>query len=276
MLEIPGEEAPTDPGLEARMRQVAEDARHHQRARSRARILAGLAVCTLAVAGGAGWWRMQQEAEALVYELDDVYMAPRDGMIAAVEKPATGPGVASVPGKGVQSVKRPPKSVPGIAVPEGGDPYRTVAEGGTRVGPASVKYIEGTPNDDIKVGLGAGGATVSPLGGVDIKIDRLGSGVLQTDEEILKMAKAVTGAYAPQIETCVQQKLKVDESFGGGWRVNFTIGTEGTVKGLKIAALNAPDAELESCMQRAIGSWKFERIAHEFKVAKNYRFSPSL
>lgn len=276
MLEIPGEEAPTDPGLEARMRQVAEDARHAKRARTRARIFAGLAACTLAVAAGAGWWRMQQEAEALVYELDDVYMAPRDGMIAAVEKPATGPGVASIPSKVGIPTKRTPRGTPGTGDPPTGDPLHTVAEGGSRVGPASVKYVEGTPNDDIKVGLGAGGATVSPLGGVDIKIDRLGTGVLQTDEEILKMAKTVTGAYAPQVETCVQQKLKVDESFGGGWRVNFTIGTEGTVKGLKISALNAPDAELEACMQRAISSWRFERIAHEFKVAKNYRFSPSL
>ncbi len=275
MLEIPGEEAPTDPGLEARMRQVAEDARHHQSARTRARILGAVAACTLAVAGGAGWWRMQQEADALVYELDDVYMAPRGGMIAAVEKPAAGPGVALNPGKVVSSVKRPPKAGPDLAVPAGGDSYRTVAEGGSRVGPGSVKFIEGRPGEDIKVGLGAGTSTASPLGDVNIKVDRVGSGVLQSDDEIKAMAKAVTGAYYPQIETCVQQKLKVNAAFAGGWRASFTIDTDGTTKKVKVAALEVGDGELESCMLRAISSWKFERIAHDFAVAKSYHFSGS-
>lgn len=257
------------------MRLVAEAAQHHKRARTRGRILAGLAVCTLAVAGGAGWWRMQQQAESLVYELDDVYMAPRDGMIAAVEKPATGPGIASVPGKVVSPAKRTPRTQPDIGSPSSGDPLHTVAEGGSRVVPGSVKFVEGAPNDDIKVGLGAGGTTVSPLGGVDIKIDRLGSGVLQTEEEIKAMAKSVSSAYYPQIETCVQQKLKVKASFAGGWRASFTIDTGGATKKVKITALETPDSELESCMLRAISSWKFERIAHDFAVAKSYRFSGS-
>ena len=77
----------------------------------------------------------------------------------------------------------------------------------------------------------------------------------------------------PQVESCVQRRLKADPTFQGGWKVKFTIETDGTVSGFGSTALENPDPELESCMQRTITAWRFQRIARPFKVGKTYRFA---
>jgi hypothetical protein len=112
----------------------------------------------------------------------------------------------------------------------------------------------------------------SRLGGVEIGVSRVGADVLRDDEEIFAMAKSTISAYYPQIETCVQQRLKTDESFGGTWRVEFTILTSGEPASVKVTGLDSPDAELEGCMGRAISSWRFARIGHDFHVRKSYPF----
>ena len=277
LLEIPGEEAPTDPGLQARMRQKAEAMQQAKRGQSRNMLLALAGVCVAAALGGAGWWQMHKDAEALVYELDDAYMAPKDGMIAAAVAPpppvAAAAAVATAPTRNAKSgSKSPTRNETDFFAGEGGENVASAKESGTVS--TSLKYVPSRPMEDIKVGLGAGTPILSPLGGVDIAIKRKSSAVLETDDEITVMAKRVTGAYQPQIDTCAQQQLKENPAFAGAWRVTFTIGTEGTIFALKIKGLDESKEAFEACIKRNVSSWRFERIAKEFPVAKTYRFAP--
>lgn len=269
MLEIPGEEAPTDPGLEAKKRQEAEAALAHKRATTRNRVIGALVLLVACGAGGYGWMRHKAAQEELVYELGDVYMAPA----AKVAVAAADPVAPKVDDKGTKagsgSAKRPDVfATPDLVLktaPEGGDPSPT----------GTVKFVPGSSGQqDLAVtGSGSGGPQAISIGGADITAKRLNTTVLETDEEILAMAKEVTAAYQPQIQTCVEQKLKLDEGFKGTWKVAYTIQTDGTVSNISTTAKDKADAELESCMQRAIARWKYQRIAHEFKVKKSYNFS---
>ena len=269
MLEIPGEEAATDPGLEQRVRLAAEAEVARGRVRSRNRGLAAAAVVLLALAGGAGWWRWQAQQEELVYELEDVYMVPRDGMIAQKEVAPSAPPPAA------ETVKRPGKKAGGVQLPSGGgENLSTAPVSGSGDGTA-VKFVPaGSGATGVAaVGIDSASAGGSRLGEVQIAVDRVNTTVLQDDEAIKTMAKEVSSAYYPQIESCVQRRLKADPTFSGGWKVKFTIETDGTVSGFGSTALNAPDAELESCMKRTISAWRFQRIARPFKVGKTYRFA---
>lgn len=268
MLEIPGEEAATDPGLEQRQRQAAEQQAAKQRSTSRARGLGAAAVVLLALAGAGGWYQWQAQQEELVYELEDVYMAPRDGMIAHKEVAPSAPAPTTGIGK------RPGKRSPGSVVPAGGgEGIATAGSSGTG-GPSAVKLSAPTGAGGVAaVGIDNVGPGGSRLGDVEIAVSRVNTTVLQTDEEIKAMAKEVSSAYYPQVESCVQRRLKADPTFQGGWKVKFTIETDGTVSGFGSTALENADPELESCMQRTITAWRFQRIARPFKVGKTYRFA---
>ncbi len=269
MLEVPGEEAATDPGLEQRRRQAAESAVVAKRAGTRTRGVAAAVFLVVLVGAGAGWsaWRTQQEE--LVYELEDVYMAPRDGMIAHKEVAPSTPPPVETTRTPAQRKQRLPNLPTG-----GGEHVATAAEGGSG-GPVGVKFIPAGSGGSGDIALGITSAKVggSALGEVEIAVTRVNTTVLQTEDEIKAMAKEVSSAYYPQVEACVQRRLKADPEFKGGWKVRFTIETDGTVSGFKSTALDTPDDELEGCIERTISAWRFQRIAHPFKVGKTYRFA---
>jgi hypothetical protein len=271
MLEVPGEEAATDPGLEQRQRQEEAAALASQRAQTRGRYIAGAAALFLALASAGGWsaWRAQQEE--LVFELEDVYMVPRDGMIAHQERPPSAEAGAPVVESGKTSGKRArPPSLP----TGGGENIATAPITGSKASGA-VKFMPPGSGGGGDIAVGVSGATVggSSLGEAEIAVTRVNTTVLQTDDEIKAMAKEVSSAYYPQVEACVQRRLKVDPTFQGGWKVRFTIESDGTVSSFNSKALDASDAELEGCIQRTVLAWRFQRIAHPFKVSKTYRFA---
>jgi hypothetical protein len=255
--------------LEQRERQAAQVAAAKQQARGRARILAAVGVVALALAGFGGWRAYQAQQEELVYELEDVYMVPRDGMIAHREVERIEPGAPEAESR--PTVKRPRNPT----LPTGGgEQVATAPVSGSGEG-GSVKFVAAgsSGTGDVAIGISGASGGRSALGDVEIAVHRVDSTVLQTDEEIKAMAKEVSSAYYPQVESCVQRRLKADPTFQGGWKVKFTIETDGTVSGFSSTALDQPDSELESCMQRTISAWRFQRIAHSFKVGKTYRFA---
>lgn len=271
MLEIPGEEAPTDPGLEQK-KKIAEVNLALERKKKRRSLLRNLALLALLLAAGAaGLWRMQAAEDELVYELDDVYMAPRDGMIVYRDQPVE-PAAA-----GTQPTGKKPTGKRDLLPPKLGEipttPSGTNAPSGSDGSPTVSFKPAGSGGQDIAVGSSLGGPGSSALGEVDIKLKRTNTFVLENDDEILAMAKDVTSTYAPQIEGCVAARLKADPGFSGAWKVSFTIQTDGTVGKLSAKALETADPDVEACITRKIGSWGFQKISHEFKVAKTYRFS---
>ncbi len=268
MLEIPGEEAPTDPGLEQKQKLAAVHIAQERRRRARSRVVGALAAAALAALGAVGYWQVQLAEEELVYELDDVYMAPRDGLIASQERPVSAPGAV-----------QPPTKKPGLRRDPGLPSVGNIPSlpSGARTADApdatTVTYTPGGPRTDATVATTTGGAGTSTLGSVDIKVNRSNTIVLEDDEEIRAMAKEVSGAYAPQIETCVAARLKADSSFKGSWKVTFKIMPDGTVGKISTKALEAQDDAVDACIRRQVGGWRFQKISHEFTVAKTWRFS---
>jgi outer membrane biosynthesis protein TonB len=275
MLEIPGEEAPTDPGLEMRQKQEAAAARARRRRQLVGRVVAAMGLMAFAGAGGGVWWYLQLQAKELVYDMDEVYIPSRGSMVAAPPKEVA-PAVSAAGGSGgggrsTSTASRVARTV-GVESGEALAASASVSGSGATTGPSGAVTFVPPATADVAVSLSEAKGT-SRLGGVEIGVSRVGTDIIKDEAEIFAMAKETISAYYPQVETCVQQRLKVDESFSGRWRVEFTILTSGEPEGVRVSGLDTPDAELEACMSRAVRSWRFARIAHDFKVKKTYPFS---
>ena len=267
MLEIPGEEAPTDPGLEMRKKQEGIAASQARTRRTLGRILGFLLTGVFLVVGGVSYWYVQRQLDELVYDLDEVYIPPRDRLLAAAPKAQPEPEALAKAPSGSARAPRLPSEPVELALTAAA---KVAASSST---PATVKYVPPSKNGDAAVGLSAGPETSVGLGGADIAVFRVGDDVITDDEAIFRMAKGAIGAYGPQMETCAAQRMKQDESFAGAWKLQLTIQKAGTVSKVKITPTGKSDSELEGCMQRAAASWQFAKIAHDFTFSKTYRFS---
>ncbi len=267
MLEIPGEEAPTDPGLQARLRLQADDAVRAKK-KKRLNLLAGLLVLLLfAVVSGVGF-RVQAARDAeLVYELDDYYVIPDADLKSAPVVAAVVPSVTPD-----APVRRPRNTVPagGEAPPTTGPP--AVVEGAVASAPTAYVPIS-RPKEDLTLAPIASAADGVKTTSLDFSVGRVSSAaILQNDDEIKAMARKIIDAYSPQLTTCYQSRLKQVETLKGAWKVAFTITKEGAASKVRVSPVSAPDAELEACMTRNIQSWKFQKIYDEFPLSKTYRF----
>ncbi len=271
MLEIPGEEAPTDPGLEMRKKHEAEAAKVAKVQKRRRGLLTGVLLVSLVAAAGLGYREMQRQEEELVYDIDEPYVPAASGG-AAKAQPQAPEVVAS---KGGSRTVRPRGTNP----EEAALPAAAVEGGGNTPAKPVVRYVPsggaggGGAGGDMAVGVDGGGQGGVAIGKVDIGVSRVATDVLKDEEAIFSMAKEVISAYSPQVETCVQQRLRVDESFKGDFKVSFTIQPAGTVKKVKVEPLAHSDAEVEACIGRVVGAWTFGKIAKDFPVKKTFRYA---
>lgn len=251
MLEIPGEEAPTDPGAHVRAQQAAlrqVEARSQRHRRGAGYLVGALVMVGLVAAGG---WRLQKEREALTYNLDDYYVMPLEDIVVAAEAVPEEP--AAVPAPDVvatrsrtNSASKAPLAV--ATAPEGaaGSGMRSGAAGGDALPP------------DLAAAMAQGGSTT--LGGANIAVTRPDV-VLSDPAEIKAMIGRVLSGSRPQLNACYQQRLKQVEGLRGTWDVQFTVGTSGAATDIAARGRDRQDGELESCMARAVAGWRFSRVA---------------
>jgi len=264
MLEIPGEEAPTDPGLQLRLKKEQEDELALAKKKKKSRLLGVLALVVLLGLAGAGVAVWQNQQEALTYEMDDYYATPLSELEAAAPVPVPSPG--AVGATAVNGSRPPPKKA-------GGD-VPTIGVG------APVGDLSARPRPPPELGADqlapAVGSALGDGGGVrgdQIKVTFASSDrVLSDDGEIFAMAKAVINASSPQLQGCYNQRLKQVEGLKGAWEVSFTVAKEGSAKNVRVTGVNGSDADLEGCMSRAVSSWKFQKIVKDQPVKKTYRF----
>lgn len=264
MLEIPGEEAPTDPGLQARLRKEAEEKVAARRRTTKNRIIGAVVTLVLlaAVGGGAAWWKAQEAART--YTMDDYFVLPLEE-ISGPPPESTAPSAPTPGSNGKQPERKQPKAVPQPGEPTpSADPMLNRHDGSSNI-PGDLVPVSGTPATQSGVGIGTG----------SVAVERLGNDVVLTDPgEIFEMAKRVLNAMSPQLQTCYNQRLKQVADLKGAWRVGFVIAKDGGVKNVSVTPVNGNDAELESCMTRTVGNWKFQKIVKDQPVEKTYRFGP--
>lgn len=259
MLEVPGEDAPTDPGALLRAKQELEARERAQLAakKKQQRMMLGAAggAVALLLVGLLAW----RSYEARTYTVGEYFQFPMEEIAAAppVEEPTPTPEAGAGPKAG--GPKTPKAGTTGAS---------STSSGGVKaVGAGAVASTEAPPPVPSTVSLPG---TIT-LGGSTIDVSRPDL-VLSDQDQITEMARMVMSRSAPQLQACYQQRLKQVPDLAGVWDVSFVIQTSGTTSDVKVAGTGRKDPELESCMARAVGGWKFTRIAKALPVSRPYRF----
>jgi hypothetical protein len=275
MLEIPGEEAPTDPGAQLRAKHDAERRVAEVRARKLRRVRNVLAVFVFALASTAAYTYNEKRKADLVYELEDYDFVSDAALRRAPVQPKDEPGAAAAASSQAGTAQRrlrPRSSQAGaedgaatagtsVAADAGAGETLSGSKPSSASGDSTVKMVETTRAD--------GGIGTSA---VALKVTRPNASTCATDDEIKDMAREVINAYAPQLEACYNQALKVDESLSGRWKVMLTIAEDGTATKVKVAAVSTTNADLEACFVRNVEKWRFRKVYRAFPLAKTFSF----
>ncbi len=249
LIEIPGEEAVTDPGVSVEATDSVSEAKG-----SGGTIL-GAAVAGLVVLSAvAGWWATQGGEDPSVPQVqadvrpvsfsaheDAAYEEPAE---EEVEEPATAPPVVT---QRVTSRGQPPPV--------------DMAPADASVLPTNKAAGLGSASDGVFGYIGAAPRSRAPA-----------SIVLDDSLKIEEMIGRVLNRGAKQLEQCYNKALKLDPSVEGAWYVDFTIVKEGKPVAVSVEPLEAPHAEIEACIYRAVERWRFQRISEPVDVARRYRF----
>jgi hypothetical protein len=265
---IPGEEAATDPGVEAQQAE-AEASRVEERKQTGGRMVV-LVVLLLGAIGTGGWlyWQQLQEeekiAEILMDDGDDVeffFMDAEQIDSLTAEEQAAAAAQAAADAKANKPVAvRAPKEDAG-SFGSGDDRFADdgtaeASTGGSGDGPTLTT-----------TSMGPAGLSTGPSVGISRK-----DIVLSDPAEIQKMAGTAIKRYSGQIKSCYETELKSNESLRGSWTLTFTINPDGTTSSAAVKAKNASDPGLEACMKRQVANWSFQKISKPQPVGKTYRF----
>ena len=277
LLEIPGEEAPTDPGLVARNKLAAEAAIKAKSARSKNLVVASVALLFLGAIGGAGFWQVQQEKASRTYEMpDELYMPTLEEAVAPVA--AVAPDAPKAKEKRKQS---------GIA--NSGTVANGNATADTLPDLTTADRATAPPTSGLSGSRRASGATAAADASVAMStatnvslsndatpaLSASSAGPLTDETEIFNMIKNIMSRYNLQIKNCYNNRLKQNPELAGAWKLAFTIQKDGTTRSTRAEAVNDKDSALEACMVKTVAAWKFAALAQEQPVTKTIRFGAS-
>ncbi len=281
VIEIPGDETPTDPGIGKRVEEQVETER--KRGWGVYLGVGGLAALVLLSSGAVLWWKVQQQHEAdriaqLEAEADgDFYLAPAEAHELPIasndESSSTSPGSGSRT-QGHDSARQ----VTTIAATGGGGS----AGGSNRfdfIGSSGADEPELADLHERKLDVSPGNTDLGTVGlsvpKIDIQRGGVGSVALSDPDEIRRSVGSALKSYSKQMTACYERRLKNTAELAGTWDAAFTILENGRTAGILVAARERGDAELERCMQNAIAGWKFQTMVGSQRIEKPYSFGPS-
>jgi hypothetical protein len=260
MIAIPGEETPTDPGERARVLQELEE--QAAKSRHRGAFMAAAAAMGLLLGGGGAYWYQNREVPAPVVAgniEDEIYIVPLSAHRDLVLK-SDGGNTANAP----QMTQR--RTVRKQAAPS----ERELASAET---PATGGSVEELTLEPIEGSLGGFDATLGALG-PNVKRADIEGIVLSDPAQINTMVKRVMSKGQGQLKHCYESRLKADADLKGAWNVQFQIDPTGHATAVTVVAVDTPDSELETCIERNIVGWDFLKINEPLVVQKVYRFGP--
>lgn len=253
--EIPGEEAPTDPGEDRRELQETADLKA---VGSSHRILPLLLITPvlLAIIGFAGWTLFAPEPQpvAQVLDFDVGTYAMSDIPFEAYVEPEPEPEPEPKP-------KARPRPRPA------GSPAASAPDTETELVVADAEPVPVSPRSQVQ----AGGAF-----GIDVGVSRRAQkGVrLVDDSAIVEMIKGVLTAELPRLKSCYEQRLKVKEDLAGRWMLTLVVGREGEPKDIAVVGRSVSDDQLEACVVGKVTEWSFQPIRADQPVQKTLTFKP--
>ena len=236
---IPGEEAPTNPGAQARAN--AELEAEASRKRSSTPLIIGVLVVLLVVGGVVATQSGPDEVHPSTYEIEinsdlSSHVNPDDPDEPEEEpevQPAAQEIVRAQPPTGGQVAAATPAPVDrGSVAPSGGinsfDP----------------------------------GVAISPLAGVTSGASQ----ILTSKADIDAMIKRSVGTYMSRLERCYNSRLNELPDLKGTWVLSFTVTRQGKTARVNVNGRGTSDSTLERCLTQTVSRFSFQTIAEESPV----------
>lgn len=262
--EIPGEEAPTDPGEEKKAAELKVHAAQVQRARRAPLVLAGFLLLGVVGATGFALFTALVPRDMPVLNLDDseydmgefatlvAYEAPKTTTVDGNPKSDTGSPKA--PKSDGTKVEAPFAGVGSKLLGEDGAIPTTATDPGTAKAPgesgprkvASTGPLEPQGLGSNEPTASSGTGTPSLDVGVEIRRREQQGVKLMDDNQIVDMIKYVLTAELPKLRSCYESRLKQNDALAGRWTLEFTVTEAGKVSGAVATGQDMQDAELES------------------------------
>lgn len=280
--EIPGEEAPTDPGEERRKAQEKQD-RAGIRRRTIVRISLSVALFFATILAVLSFI-LRPEPVLPVIDFDKAMVEQPTTLVAWAGPEEAAPAeAAKTPRNGM---KRPAKAEnlptgPKVGPEEDVDlsaylaQNNTLGAGGPR-GPRAGS-TEALP-EDVDAALSGGSVSLKTgpvaIGGVQVQVNKTWSAGqrITNDAEIFAHVKTIMDVEAPKLTQCYQQALKMNEALEGKWRIDFVVDRDSGVKGVGVTGLDMQDAGFETCVAEKISRWQFNPLRADQPVRKTLTF----
>ncbi|HNH49038.1 MAG TPA: AgmX/PglI C-terminal domain-containing protein [Myxococcota bacterium] len=295
LLEVPGDDAPTDPGLELQKQQAQEEEIKVQK-HKRGNWLIGASaafVFLLAISGGAWWYNAAQEAmyyDPQVYfqvPLEEINIADflaEEKAEAEAKAKAEAQAKADAEARAGAGARNPASNggrSPVVGTPNVGGSDTTLAMGGDPNAPQNGTRpigIRGSNSVALPGEVKGPEAAVATGGGLTVakSSPSASSDVLSDPAEIQAMVQRALKTYRRQLINCYVQRQKTVTDLQGTWTISFTILPDGNVKDARAKEAKNRDPEVDQCMARNIAAWRFEPIAKNFPVNASYNLSPGL
>jgi len=96
--------------------------------------------------------------------------------------------------------------------------------------------------------------------------------VLEDADSIRAMVSTRMSSQLPGLESCYLQRLETHSTLTGRWRVEFVVQKDGRVGAASAFGRDGEDEEMEACMVKEMSTWTFDRIAYEFTQSKTLLF----
>ena len=272
LIEIPGEEAPTNPNAEKVQEEklIKEVAQVKQEKKSRLALIA----FALAAVGAlvVVIWPAPKPSE---FALEDDWVIMPVSKHRDIADPAAADAAPAVADGGAASKSKPGrKSTNGEkqGQPESG---AQASAGGSGDGSAgrTASGGSGEPAQGSST-ISQGAATGDPFairsGGPSAK--EIEGACLDDSGDIEAMVRGRVKSSGAQVQACYEQALKQNESLRGSWRVSFTLGRDGRASKVQVLAQNGKDAGFESCLGRVVGGWKFQGVCEDMALTVPFAF----
>jgi hypothetical protein len=260
-IEIPGEETPTDPGEEVKQ----EIARKDQQHAARRALLPVFVLAPVAVVAMVGAFIAIQPGEQPV-ELtlgEDLEMLMEFEPVAYDEEAAKKEAEAAAT---LAAKSRPAETTPknsGVKAGEYRSSSTTTRRGSANHGGTAPTLPAGLPG--IQSNTTGGGD------GLDIAINatRGGSRVLADEEDVKNAFREMLVHKKPQVRKCYDDRLKMEPSFHGQWRVSLVLGKDGKVADHSVTPSGQSDEEFESCIRGVVKNWY---VVGRLEQARSFSF----
>ena len=255
LIEIPGEEAPTNPGEAAKAMQQAEAAA--ARKGGPPRVL--LALLLMVTVGGGALVLSQHEEPPSPMDFS-FEMVPLSEHKDLALPQSSGP-------EAVERSNRPHRDRSGGVANAGGSTHSgsvgAVANAGGA--PEEIPQEAGaglrlptTSSKKVDMGLGGGPVISVPTGGRFAPTAE----VLSDPAAIQEAVGKALNAYVGTLRRCYESALKSNDGLRGKWDVGFMIQTDGHTDDVVVTFMTGKsDKGFEACMEREVHGWTFARIA---------------